>query len=209
MRWRTNLVMLLGITFLGGCASAPQAPPAVAALEIDPASRGPVSGLGIESRDIISMTDQMMRDMLTVPALAAAAKPPRVIIDSQYFVNDSSQPINKNTITDRLRVSLNRASQGRMTFVARNYADMVEREREVKRQGLADVGTTGLTKAQAGGDYRLGGRISSLDSRNPKTGMMQRYNQVVFEMIDLETGVIVWSGMYEFARAAADDPVYR
>ena len=48
-----------------------------------------------------------------------------------------------------------------------------------------------------------------MDSRNPSNGMVQRYNQIVFEMVDLERGTIVWSGIYEFARAAQDDIVYR
>ena len=43
----------------------------------------------------------------------------------------------------------------------------------------------------------------------PQYGMIQRYNQVTFEMIDLETSEIVWTGMYNFARAGADDVVYR
>ena len=32
---------------------------------------------------------------------------------------------------------------------------------------------------------------------------------ITFEMVDLETGVIVWSNVYEFERVAADDVVYR
>ena len=96
-----------------------------------------------------------------------------------------------------------------MVFVGRHYAGMVAQERDLKRQGVVDQATTGLTQAQAGGDYRLGGRISSVDSRNPSNGMVQRYNQIVFEMVDLERGTIVWSGIYEFARAAQDDIVYR
>lgn len=192
-----------------GCATPPPNVAGVATRDIDTSIRGPVAGIGIEGHDIVAMTDQMMRDMLSVPVLAGSSKAPRVIVDAEHFTNDSSQAINKNTITDRLRVGLNRASQGRMVFVGRNYARMVETERDLKRAGVTDVGTTGLTKAQAGGDFRLGGRISSLDSRSNKSGLMQRYNQVIFEMVDLETGVIVWSGIYEFARVAADDIVYR
>jgi hypothetical protein len=96
-----------------------------------------------------------------------------------------------------------------MGFIAREFADMVEKERELKRQGVTDTGTTGLTRAQAGADFRLGGRIVSVDSAQPRTGMIQRYNQITFEMIDLESGIIVWSGQYEFERAAADDVIYR
>jgi hypothetical protein len=86
---------------------------------------------------------------------------------------------------------------------------MVAQERDLKRQGVVDIGTTGLTQAQAGGDYRLGGRIVSVDQRHARSGMIQRYNQISFEMIDLERGTIVWSGLYEFARAGQDDIVYR
>ena len=176
---------------------------------IDPGSSGPVKGVGIESQDIISMTDQMLRDMLSQPRLANAATPPNVIIDSEYFYNESSSRLNKNSITDRLRVGLNRAAQGRMQFVGRHYADMVEKERQLKRQGTVDQATLPAAKAQKGGDYRLGGRITSLDSRDPKTGMQQRYSQIIFEMVDLESAEIVWSGIYEFGKAGADDIIYR
>lgn len=175
----------------------------------DPASMGAVRGVGIESQDIISMTDQMMRDMLTEPRLANANPPPNVIIDGEYFVNESSSRINRNSITDRLRVGLNRAAQGRMQFVGRHYANMVASERKLKRKGVVDQGKNAAAVAQAGGDYRLGGRITSLDQRDVKSGMMQRYTQIVFEMVDLETGEIAWSGIYEFSKAAADDVIYR
>jgi PBP1b-binding outer membrane lipoprotein LpoB len=203
------LLLALAIGLTAGCATNQPNVAGVQPRDIDSGIRGPVAGVGIEGHDIVAMTDQMMRDMLQVPTLAGAQRAPRIIVDAEYFTNDSLQAINKNTITDRLRVGLNRASQGRMVFVGRNYAGMVNTERDLKRQGVTDVGSTGMTRAQAGGDYRLGGRISSLDSRNAKTGMMQRYNQVVFEMVDLETGVIAWSGIYEFSRVGADDIVYR
>jgi len=180
-----------------------------ATVNLDPGTRGPVAGVGIETQDIASMTDQMMRDMLGTPQLAGRAVPPQIIIDAEYFSNESSQRINRNLIADRLRINLNRASQGRMVFVSRQSAGMVQQERDLKRQGVTDTGTVGLTRAQAGGDFRLRGNIASLDSRDPRTGMIQRYNQVTFEMVDLERGTIVWSGIYEFARAAADDIIYR
>lgn len=194
---------------LAGCVTAPPNAAGIAPQTLDPTQRGPVGGVGIEGGDIISMTDQMMRDMLTNQQLAGRNPAPRIIVDAEYFINESAQPINKNAITDRLRVGLNRASNGRMVFVGRQFAAAVQQERELKRQGVVDVGTTGLTKAQAAGDFRLVGRITSTDARNARTGIQQRYSQVTFEMIDLESGVLVWSGLYEFARSAADDVVYR
>jgi len=178
-------------------------------VDLDIRAKGPVAGVGIESRDIVSSTDRIVREMLTVPELGMAAYPARVIVDGTYFYNESAQRLDKNLITDRLRVSLNQAARGRMVFVGRHYSRMVAEERELKRAGVVDAGTLPTAAAQAGADYRLGGRISSQHMRSPSTGLIQRYTQITFEMVNLETGVIVWSGIHELARASADDIVYR
>lgn len=177
--------------------------------ELDPRTRGPVAGVGIEQQDVTAMTDRMVRDLLATPTFGAAPRPPQVTIDSEAFRNESSQRINVNLITTRLRHELNRAARGRIVFVGRETIDLVERERALKRQGRTDVGTLGLTRATAGLDYRLTGTITSLDSRSARTGAIQRFTQISFEMQDMERGTIVWSGLYEIARAAADDIVYR
>ena len=203
---------VVAIILLSGCATAPNHSvaqvPASQPREINPAERGPVSGMGIESQDVVAVTDRMARDMLANATLAGRASAPRVIIDSAYFENDSSHIINKNVITDRLRINLNRASAGRLVFVGREFARAVAEERALKREGVTDIGTTGLTRGQAGADFRLGGRITTLDSRDG-TGQLQRYTQITFSMFDLETGVLVWEGIYEFTRAGADDVMYR
>lgn len=177
--------------------------------DIKPGDRGVVSGLGIGGRDIVIMSDSMARDLLSVPRLAAAATPPRVVIDDRFFENTSSQRMNKAMITDRLRVALNRSSAGRMVFIGRQMQNMIAEERELKRDGVVDSGTTGLAERPAGADYRLSGKISSEDATDGRTGAVQRYMQILFEMHDLETGEIIWSNMYEFERAGADDVVYR
>lgn len=177
--------------------------------DLDAGMAGPVQGVGIESRDLLSMADQMVRDILTQPVIAARTTPPRVIVDSRYFTNESSQRINANLITDRLRTSLNRASDGRMVFIARQNAAMIEEERALKREGVTDSGTAGMTQAQFGGDFRLTGNIASQDARNARTGTIQRFTQITFELVDLESGAIVWSNGYDISRAATDDVVYR
>ena len=168
-----------------------------------------VAGVGMEAQDIVSSTDKMVRDILSNPAIAGRTTPPRIIIDSEYFANDSSSRVNKNLITDRLRIELNRAAQGRLVFVARHYGDMVSKEREAKRSGETDRGTIRSTKAKAGADFRLGGRITSLDANSARTGTLSRYHQISFELIDLEYETIAWSGMFEFKKEAQDDVLYR
>lgn len=211
---RAVLLCALVSSILSGCASAPldDAVHNTAGLEVStvPLDRqGPISGVGISAQDIVAMSDQLVRSMLANPTLTRSDVPPQVIVDDQYFANESSQTINKKLITNRLRVALNKAANGRMVFVARHNADMVESERQLKRDGVVDIGTTGLARAVAGGDFRLSGTFATLDARSPSTGTIQRYNQVVLEMVDLERGVIVWSDSYEVERAGRENIVYR
>ncbi len=175
----------------------------------DPSSPGRVVGTGIEAQDIVSATDQIMRDMLASATIVGRGGIPRVVIDAQYFRNESSQIINKNLLTDRLRTELMRAANGRMTFLAREAADMTEEERALEKDGVVTGGTQGQTKPALGYDYRLGGRIASLDAVDARTGRKSRYFQITFELVERGTGAIVWSGAYEFRKTAQDDILYR
>lgn len=214
IRW-TACLALAGLLAVTCGADARDRRPAlqnrngVQARDLDPGQRGLVTGVGIESQDIQAMTNQMARDIFASGFLGRFATPPRVLIDEQEFRNEGSQIINRRMITQRLLVELNRAAQGRISFVGQRYAGMVAKQRDLKREGVTDVGTTGMTQGQAGVDFFLGGAIMTLDSRDPRTGVVQRLNQIAFELVDAETGELAWTGMYEFQRAAADDVVYR
>ena len=48
-----------------------------------------------------------------------------------------------------------------------------------------------------------------IDAIDRDTGTQSRYSQISFEMVDLELGTIVWSGLYEMRKAAKDNVVYR
>ena len=207
----TYIAALAAVLALSGCATSNlnnSAGSRVVYQDVSTTSTQ-VAGVGMEAQDIVSSTDKMVRDILSNPAIAGRTTPPRIIIDSEYFANDSSSRVNKNLITDRLRIELNRAAQGRLVFVARHYGDMVSKEREAKRSGETDRGTIRSTKAKAGADFRLGGRITSLDANSSRTGTLSRYHQISFELIDLEYETIAWSGMFEFKKEAQDDVLYR
>ena len=174
----------------------------------DTRTAGLVRGTGIESQDIHSMVDRMVRHMLANPTLANAVPAPRVIVDAAYFENQSSQRLNKNVLIDQLATQLQIAANGRILFVNRELADMVEKERQLKRAGKTDTGTTGLTRAVAGADYRLNGRITSLDARTTG-GAQERLMNIVFRMTDLENGLTVWANQYSFKKAGRDHVSYR
>lgn len=196
-------------TLATACASSPPNAGGMRTVDYDPAMVGPVQGVGLEGHDIVNMSDQMVRDMLANPQIGGNPASPRVIIDAEYFNNESAQRINPSIFTDNLRVNLQRAANGHIRFVSRESFDMVAGERDMKRTGVTDAGTLVSAKAQLGADYRLRGRITSTEQIQASAGVIQRYNQVVFEMVDLENSEIIWTGMYNVARAGADDVIYR
>lgn len=175
----------------------------------DPKTRGGLSGVGVESQDIVGVTDKMARDILSNAAIVRHPTPPRIVIDSSNFKNASSTIINKDMFTDRLRVELSRAANGKIVFIARHLAEMTEKEWALEESGIVSEGTQGETKQALGYDYRLGGRIASIDMADPKTGALSRYHQITFELVERGSGVIVWSGIYEFKKTSQDDIVYR
>jgi len=205
---KTKLMLLaMANIMLIGCASAP--PKSKAVTYQDVRSQGQVTGVGVESQDIVTVSDTMVRDLLADAGLMKSERAPRIIMDAEYFKNEGTQRINKNLIVDRLRINLQRAAKGKLQFVSRESADMVNTERQLKRDGVTDSGTAGLTKAQAGADYRLVGRLSTLDSRSQSSGEVERYTQMSFELIDLESSVSVWANQYEMKKGGLDDAVYR
>jgi len=170
---------------------------------------GSVSGIGIETQDIVSITDSMFRDLLQSPQIMNRDTAPRVLIDSNGIENHSTSRIKTRQLADRLRVNLNRSAAGKLVFVSRENIKQITQERELKRQGIVDGGTLRATRATAGVDFRLFGDISSLDSVDPSTQQTSRYHQIVFEMIDMELGTVVWSELYEFKKSAQDNIIYR
>ena len=206
---RSCAAVLGGVSILAtGCGPGVKNAPGTPTAYQDTDSPGLVRGTGIESQDIQSMVDRMIRHMLANPVLSRPGTPPRVIVDSAYFENQSSQRLNKNILIDQLATRLQIAANGRILFVDREHADMVEKERALKREGITDVGTGGLTQAVAGADYRLTGRITSLDARAPG-GVVERFMNIVFRMTDLENGIVVWTNQYNFKKAGQDDVIYR
>ncbi|MBF0178685.1 MAG: penicillin-binding protein activator LpoB [Magnetococcales bacterium] len=210
MKNKSILLGLCAALILSGCETMPTRVDNSAGSPtkyIDPSTTGPLAGVGIESQDIIAMTDKMVRSMLDIPQIAQTKSAPRIVLDPAEFQNESSQAINKNHILERLKVDLNRSAKGRLIFVPRQNAAAVEKERQLKRAGKVDAGTTGLTKAAAGGDYLLKGKFTSQDQRT-KDGRIQRSNTIFISLLDLELGTEIWSDYFDAAKYAKDDIIY-
>lgn len=211
--YKQLLVFSMSTLLLNGCAglngTSVDNTPGKKSIYQDVNSVDEYSGVGVESQDISSMTDAMVRDLMATPDIVSRKHAPRIIIDEQYFNNESSSRINKALITERLMINLNRASKGKLIFLERAASEMVEVERNMKRTGKLSEGALGSTAKMHGADYRLTGKIMSLDAISSSKGGNSRYHQITFKLVDLETGAVVWSNMYEFKKAAQTDVIYR
>lgn len=177
----------------------------------DPATPGPVQGVGLEAQDIIGIADQFAREMASTSGIANPDNPPRVRIDSSLIHNQSSQRININLFTDRLRAGFQHASLRNgfgIDFVSREHVDAQLTELELRQRGVLDDGTLGSQRLM-GVDYRLQGRIMDQVATDSHSGMQSRFISVMFELKEEATGRIVWIGQTDRLKAGADDVIYR
>lgn len=175
---------------------------------VDPPSQ-PLPGCGIDSKELRGAADKMARSIFTSPEIIKPGTTPRIVVDSKYFRNDSSQIIDKAMFTDYLRVEIQRAAENRFEIVGRNYSDMVEEERTAEKEGKVTAGVVNDTSKMLGWDYRLGGAIRSISKVVPRTGQASSYYLITFELIERGSGKVVWSDRYEFKKISNTQSIYR
>lgn len=192
--------------FLAGCATqGVQNPAGAPVVEMRPDERGNVAGTGIESQDLVSVTDKMARSIIAIPQIARAQTPPRIVIDP--VKNETRFPINKDLFTDRIRIQLNSKATGRMTFLARDRMQALEKERALKQSGQVTASSDPNVVEFRGADFFLTGKLSGLTTRTSAgTGDYILYS---FQLIDARTSEIVWEDAAEIKKQGLEDAAYR
>lgn len=196
----------LGALGLAGCANqGVRNPSGVPVTEMRPDERGFVAGTGVESQDLVSVTDQMARSILSVPAISRAATPPRVVLEP--VANETRFPINRDIFLTRLRTQLNRNATGRVTFLARENMAALERERQLKQDGLVTASADPNVVEFRGADFFLTGRLQSISTRT--SAGLSDYILYSFQLIDARTSEIVWEDAAEIKKQGLEDAAYR
>jgi hypothetical protein len=167
--------------------------------------KGFVGGTGIESQDLVAVTDKMVRSILEVPQVKGAAQPPIVVLDP--VVNETRFPINKEMFLTRIRVQLNSKAAGRVQFVARDRMAALEQERAMKQGGQVTSSSDPNLVEFRGGDYFLTGTLQGLTTRTSQG--TSDYVLYSFQLIDARTTVIVWEDMAEIKKQGLEDAAYR
>src|SRR5512135_2303894 len=122
-------VALAGL--ISGCASSGvKNPSGVPVTEMRADERGFVAGTGVESQDLVAVTDKMARSILAIPEIAQAQGTPRVVLNP--VVNETRFPINKEIFLTRIRTELNTKARGKVRFLARDMMAALQNERALK-----------------------------------------------------------------------------
>ncbi|MBM3878390.1 MAG: penicillin-binding protein activator LpoB [Verrucomicrobia bacterium] len=205
----------LGLLVAGCTSSGVKNPSGIGVTEMRADERGFVAGTGVESQDIVAVTDRMARSILNVPEIANAQNAPTVIL---YPVENNTRfPVNKDLFLSRIRAQLNSKAQGKVRFVIRSAAAQadprmaaLERERELKETGQVTGDpmrdTPGVSQFR-GADFILTGKLEGQSHRSARG--TSDYILYTFQLVDVRTSAIVWEDMAEMKKQGLEDAAYR
>ena len=204
-------ILSLGIVASGalisGCASSGgvQNPSGVPVTEMKADERGFVAGTGVESQDLVAVTDKMARSILGIPEISRATGTPRIVLNP--VVNETRFPINKDIFLTRIRTQLNSKSAGKVRFLAREQMAALEKERELKQSGQVTASADPNVVEFKGADFFLTGKLQGMTTRT-KAGTSD-YILYSFQLIDARTSDIVWEDSAEIKKQGLEDAAYR
>jgi PBP1b-binding outer membrane lipoprotein LpoB len=195
-----------GTAFFAGCASSGvKNPSGVPVTQMNADERGFVAGTGVESQDLVAVTDKMARSILAIPEIARAQTAPRIALDP--VMNETRFPINKDIFNDRIRIQLNTKAAGRVRFLARDRMKTLERERELKQSGQVTASADPNVTEFRGADYFLTGKLSGMTTRT--SAGTSDYVLYSFQLIDARSSEVVWEDASEINKQGLEDAAYR
>jgi penicillin-binding protein activator len=203
MKFRAfEVLSVASVLLVSGCASSRDAMPVT---ELRGDEKGTILGTGVESQDMIRVSDKIARGILTAPQIANASTPPVVVLDP--VLNETRFPINKNIFLDRIQMQLISKAAGKVQFIARERMETLKREREMKRTGEVTSSSDARVQEFKGADYFLTGKLSGMSTS--AGGGVSDYILYSFQLIDARTGAIVWGDSDEIKKQGRADAVYR
>lgn len=167
--------------------------------------QGFVAGTGVESQDLVAVTDKMARSILEIPQIGAAPTPPTVVLEP--VENQTRFPINKDIFLTRIRAQLNSKARGKVVFLARNQMAALEKERNLKREGQVTSSADASVQEFKGADYFLTGTLQGMSTRT--TAGTSDYILYDFHLVDARTSAILWEDSAEIKKQGLQDAAYR
>jgi penicillin-binding protein activator len=199
-------VPLTAAVLVAGCASSGvKNPSGVGVTRMNADEQGTVTGTGIESQDLVAVTDKMARSILAIPQIANAPTPPIVVLDP--IENKTRFPVDKDLFLTRIRSELIKKSGGKVQFLARERMAALEKERNLKREGAVTSSSDPNVQEFKGADYVLTGTLGGLSTRTSRG--TSDYILYEFQLINNRNSAIVWGDNAEIKKQGKEDAAYR
>ena len=173
--------------------------------EMRASERGFVTGLGIESQDLVSIAEKMARGLLGAEQIANAEGKPNIVLEP--IVNKTRFPISKDIFLTRIRVALTSQAKNKMNFLSRDRIDALEKERDLKLAGEVTGGEKIKANQFKGADFILTGTFEGISGRS-QSGASD-YVLYTFQLLNPNTSDILWEGFHEIKKQGKDDVTYR
>lgn len=201
----TSVAIPIVLVVLSGCSSGVSNPSGVPVTVMKADEQGFVAGTGVESQDLVAVTDKMARSVLKTPEIQNAQGIPRIVL--LPVENQTRFAINKDIFLDRIRSQLNSKGQGKVRFLARDRMSSLEQERELKRSGQLTSSSDPNVQELKGADFFLTGKLSGLTTKT-KAGVSD-YILYTFQLVDARTSDILWEDSAEMKKQGVEDAAYR
>ena len=152
--------------------------------------------VGLQSKDVLQASDRLAMDLLSLPELNESRSQWTVVVDrvedrtrSQMFRGDY------NIFLQRLQTNLARQGRGRVRLIENRdrFYDIRGRELESEREDDFGQGGPGPRRAPEARSPDFALRATAMDLPNRGTV----YYNLQFDLVDLHTREIVWTGQYE------------
>jgi penicillin-binding protein activator len=181
--WMGTLVVLA--VSLGACGSKVQYGDATA-----------VETLTVDfgSTDLQMIAEKMVQSLLSSPIIHEGQRP---VLQVATVKNRTNEHIDTKAVTDKIRTTL--INSGKVQFTAAEIRPEILEELEYQRgSGYVDPETRRTVGKQVGADFLLAGDIASIAKQKDDTKDI--YYKVTLNLVDLETGLIVWADEKEIRK---------
>ncbi len=146
---------------------------------------------GLQSKDVVSASDQMAQDMLADPQLNASRDRWMMVVD-RVENRTTDRGFDMDIFLERLRVNLARQGRGRVQLVENKakLRELQSRELDSERDDFGQGGAAQPVR-RTQPDYALYARIMELPNRGTS------YYLCEFTATDLKSGLQIWTNAYE------------
>ena len=141
---------------------------------------------GLQSKDVLQASDSLATDLLSLPQLNASREQWTVVVDRvEDMTRDSIFQGDYNIFLQRLQTNLARQGRGRIALIENRDRFHGVRGRELEERD------DGGAPAAINPDYALYAKAMDLPGRGTT------YYNLQFNLVDLHTRRMVWTGDYE------------